>query len=331
MERSQEKKYLIEISHRTVVFTIVFLLLLKLLWQIKNIIFSLIIAFIIMSALKPFANLLVKLKLPRSLAVIIIYFLFILSILFLFYLIIPPLAIETGNLFRHFPYYLNQIVPDKDYLNLNFFTQQGLQLTSGAFNIVKTIFSNIVFVVSTLFFSIYFTLEENLIKKIFVNFLSSKKISYAEKIFLRVENRLKKWFWGELVLMTIIGILSYIGLTIINIPYAIPLAVLAGLLEVVPNIGPFLSTIPAAIIGLAISPIYFFAVIALYFIIQQAENNLIVPLIMKKAVNLNPIITLFSLLVGGQIAGVIGIILSVPIFIILETILLEFINLPKKD
>lgn len=331
MARPEEKKYLIEISHRTIIFAVFFLLLLKFLWQIKNIIFSLIIAFIIMSALKPLVNFLTKLKLPRPLAVIIIYFLFILSIVLLFYVVIPPLTIEMGNLLRNLPYYLNQIVPDKNFLNLSFFSQQGFQLTSGAFNIIKNLFSNIVFITSTLFFSIYFTLEENLIKKIFVNFLSLEKISYAEKIFSRVENRLKKWFWGELVLMSIIGIFSYIGLTIINFPYALPLAVLAGLLEVVPNIGPVLSTIPAAIIGLAISPIYFFAVIALYIIIQQAENNLIVPLVMKKAVNINPIITLFSLLVGGQIAGVTGVLLSVPVVIILETVLLEFVNLPKKD
>lgn len=326
MEKSLENKYLIEISHRTVIFTIFFLLSLKFIWLIKNIIFSLIIAFIIMSALKPSVIFLTKFKIPRPLAVLFIYLLFIFFLVSLFYIIIPPLALETANLFRNFPNYINQIFPDKNYLNLNFLTQQGLQLTSGALNVAKMVFSNVIFVISTLFFSIYFTIEENLIKKIFFNFLSSEKISYAEKIFLRIENRLKNWFWGELTLMSVIGIFTYIGLTAINIPYALPLAVLAGLLEVVPNIGPVLSTIPAAIIGLAISPYHFFAIIALYFVIQQAENNLIVPLIMKKAVNLNPIITLFSLLVGGQIAGVIGVLLSVPIVLILETILLELVK-----
>ena len=330
MEKFSEKKYLIEISHRTVIFTIFFLLLLKLLWEIKNIIFSLIIAFIIMSALKPLVNFLTKFKLPKSLAVIIIYFLFIFFVISLFYIIIPPLAIETSNLFRQFPDYFNQIFPDKDYLNLNFITQQGIQLTSETLKIAKTIFSNLLFITSTLFFSIYFTLEEDIIKKIFINFLSPENISYAKTIFSQVENRLKNWFWGEVILMSIIGIFSYIGLIIINLPHAFPLAVLAGLLEVVPNIGPVISTIPAAIIGLAISPYYFFAVIALYFIIQQMENNFIVPLVMKKTVNLNPIITLFSLLVGGQIAGVAGVLLAVPIVLILETVLIEVVKKYKN-
>lgn len=330
MDKINEKKYLIEISHRTIIFTIFFLLLLKFLWVIKNIIFSLIIAFIITSALKPLVSFLSKFKLPRTFAVIIVYFLFIFFIISLFYIIIPPLALETSNFFRQLPIYLNQIFPDKEYLNLNVITKQGLELTSGALNIAKTIFSNVIFVVSTLFFSIYFTLEEDVIKKIFINFLSAEKISYAEKIFSQVENRLKNWFWGEVILMSIIGITTYIGLTIINLPYAFPLAVLAGLLEVIPNIGPIFSTIPAAIIGLALSPYYFFAVTALYFIIQQAENNLIVPLVMKKAVNLNPIITLFSLLVGGQIAGLLGVLLSVPIVLILETLLTELIKKAKS-
>lgn len=317
-----EKKYLIEITPKTIVFTVFFLLLLKFLWLIKSIIFSLIIAFIISSAFKPIIRFLVNLKIPRLLATIIVYILFIFFSVSLFYFIIPPLIIEFSNLIKNFPLYLNTIFPEKNIFDFNLFLQQAGQITSSFFNLVKSIFSNFVALISTLFFSFYFSLEENIIRKFINNFLPENKSLLVNKIIDKIEQRLNSWFWAEIILMTVVGALTYFGLTIIGLPYAFSLAVLAGLLEAVPNLGPVMSAVPAAIIGFAQSPFYFFVTIGLYFLIQQAENNLIVPLIMKKTVNLNPLITLLALLIGGQIAGVTGILLSVPFALILETIFL---------
>ncbi len=318
-----EKKYLIEVTPKTIILTVFFLLLLKFLWLIKSIIFSLIIAFIISSAFKPIIRFLVKFKIPRLLATIIVYILFIFLSVSLFYFIIPPLIIEFSNLIKNFPLYLNTIFPEKNIFDINLFLQQAGQITSGFFNLVKLIFSNFISLVSTLFFSFYLSLEENVIRKFIDNFLPENKSLIINKIIDKIERRLNSWFWAELILMTIVGALTYFGLTIIGLPYTFSLAVLAGLLEAIPNLGPVVSAIPAAVIGLAQSPFYFFVTIGLYFLIQQTENNLIVPLVMKKTVNLNPLITLLALLIGGQIAGVPGVLLSVPLALILETIFLE--------
>ena len=115
----------------------------------------------------------------------------------------------------------------------------------------------------------------------------------------------------------------------IGIRYSLALAVLAGLLEAVPNLGPTISSIPAILLGFAVSPVMGVTALALYFIIQQLENNLIVPVVMKKAVGLNPIITLIALLIGGKIGGVLGVLLAIPITVFLETVLIEIINAPK--
>ena len=123
--------------------------------------------------------------------------------------------------------------------------------------------------------------------------------------------------------MTVVGLLTFIGLNLIGIRYALALAVLAGLLEAIPNLGPTISSIPAILLGFAVSPVMGVTALALYFIIQQLENNLIVPVVMKKAVGLNPIITLIALIVGGKIAGVLGVILAVPTTIFIETVLIE--------
>ncbi len=318
-----EKKYLVEITPKTIVFTVFFLLLLKFLWLIKSIVFSLIIAFIISSAFKPIIRFLVKFKIHRLLATIMIYILFIFFSISLFYFIIPPIIIEFSNFIKSFPLYLNTIFPEKNIFDINLFLQQASQITSGFFNLVKSVFSNFISLVSTLFFSFYFSLEENIIRKFVNTFLPENKSLFINKIIDKIEQRLNNWFWAEVILMTIVGTLTYFGLSIIGLPYAFSLAVLAGLLEAIPNLGPIVSAIPAAIIGLAQSPFYFFVTIGLYFLIQQTENNLIVPLVMKKTVNLNPLITLLTLLIGGQIAGIAGVLLSVPFALILETIFLE--------
>src|SRR4030042_4710135 len=101
--------------------------------------------------------------------------------------------------------------------------------------------------------------------------------------------------------MLAIWILTFIGLSLIGVRYALPLAIIAGLLEIVPILGPILSAIPAFIVASASSYFLGLATIALYFIVQQIENQIIVPLVMKKAVGLNPIVTLTALIIGGTL------------------------------
>jgi len=104
-----------------------------------------------------------------------------------------------------------------------------------------------------------------------------------------------------------------------------PLALLAGIFELVPYMGPFISAIPAVIIGLGISPLIGLATAALYFIIQQVENYLFVPKVMEKSVGVSPIVTLLSLAIGFRLAGVVGVIMSVPVVISIQILVKRFI------
>ena len=122
----------------------------------------------------------------------------------------------------------------------------------------------------------------------------------------------------------------YVGLSIIGMKYALALAVLAGLFEVIPNLGPITSSIPAILIGLSYSPIFGLYCAILYLVIQQLENNLIVPIVMKKATGLHPIVTLIVMVIGGKLAGIMGVILAIPTAIFIETILIEVNKFDKK-
>jgi len=129
-------------------------------------------------------------------------------------------------------------------------------------------------------------------------------------------------------LMLIIGCLTFIGLYFLNVPYVLILALIAGLFEIIPYIGPIIAAIPAVILAFLVSPLLALLVVVLYIVIQQLENYVIVPQIMKKAVGLNPIVIIVVMLIGAKLAGVLGLILAVP----LTASVAEFLkDIRKKD
>ena len=320
-----DRTYKMEITSKTIFFTVFLLLGLQLLWLVKELLFSLLIAFIIMSAFNPWVTALNKWKIPRSLSAVVIFLILIFAIGYLFSWIIPPIAKETTLLFQNLPFLIRNINPElSKYVATDYLTKNIPNLTGNAFNVVRSVFSNLIFFVSTLFFSLYLLIEESALKKLISKFVVKEDADRLTTLVDRAENRMRAWFWGEAVLMVVIGTLTFIGLSLIGVKYALPLAIIAGLLEIVPILGPVLSAIPALIVASAQTYFLGGATVALYFIIQQTENQLVVPLVMKKAVGLNPIMTLAALIIGGKLLGVLGVLLAIPITLLVEVVLTEF-------
>jgi predicted PurR-regulated permease PerM len=145
------------------------------------------------------------------------------------------------------------------------------------------------------------------------NVVPKKYEQYTIGLIQRIQHQVGRWMIGQFILIGIIFILEYAVLSILHVPLALTLALLGGLLEIVPYIGPTLSIIPAVLIGLTISPWVAVIILIAYILIQQIENHIIIPLLMKKAVGLNPVVIILVLLVGGKLAGVPGLILAVPL------------------
>jgi predicted PurR-regulated permease PerM len=315
----------VEISYKTIIFSILFLLGLYVVWRSLDLLYSLFIAFILMSALRPIIRILKAKKIPNAVAVSVVYFTFLLFFGFLFFIVIPPIVLETSNLVRTLPGIIQQLSPEvANSFHVESLTQYIPDITNQIFSIIGGVFSNLIFVVSTLFFGFYLLLEEDIVTKFILHFFEEKKAKAITTALNKSERQMSAWFWGELTLMTVIGLMTFIGLQFIGVKYALPLAVLAGLLEVVPNIGPIIAAIPALLIASAQSPFLGLSTVALSVIIQQLENNLVVPVIMKKAVDLNPIITLIVLILGGNLGGVLGLLLSIPAYLLIEAFVREF-------
>jgi predicted PurR-regulated permease PerM len=162
--------------------------------------------------------------------------------------------------------------------------------------------------------------RKTLYKKFSWVYYSEKFEKLAEEFVDEMEIQLGGWVRGQLALMLLIGFVTYITLTLLNIPYALPLAVLAGFLEILPNLGPTISAVPAVLMTFAlVSPTMAGVVLLSYVVIQQLENNLVVPRIMKAAVNVEPLTSIVLILAGVKLAGVAGALLAIPAYILLRS------------
>ena len=323
----------IEVSHRTIIFTSFFLILLWFVYLIRDIIFLVFVAILISAILNPTVKKLHKHRIPRALAAIVVYLLGAAFLTFAFGTVLTPLVEQSGNFAKNFPLYLERLqIPDSVVQQVtDEITSQFGTISSQLLRLGVSVFSNILTVFAVLIIALYFLVAREKLDKQLYSILPESQAKKIEKVLGRMEKDLGGWTRGELLLMFSVGFTTYIGLVVLGIPYAVPLGVLAGLLEVVPNIGPVVASVPAAVVGFGISPISGFAVIALSFLIQQVENYVLVPKIMEKSAGINPVVTLLALLVGFRLAGIAGAILAVPVIITLRVIINEYYTSPRLE
>ncbi|OGV95167.1 hypothetical protein A3A66_03675 [Microgenomates group bacterium RIFCSPLOWO2_01_FULL_46_13] len=327
-----EKVQRVEISHRTVVFTVLFLVGLYLVYLIRDIIFLVFLAVLLMTAINPVVTYLTRYKIPRavggSVMFLVVFGLLISGIAAL----IPPLISQSVSLFNQIP-----IPPSiaNDFRNLNINLQDlevianQLDTVPKVVDVVASAFSGFIAVVTLLVIAFYLTVERpNLHKYLTWLFGHDGAEERAEQFITNLEQQIGGWVRGELALMVVVGSMTFIGLKLLNVSFALPLAILAGLLEIIPNIGPVVSAIPAILVAyFTVSFPMSLAVTALYVLVQQLENNFIVPMVMKKAVGLNPLVTIILLATGFRLGGVGGAALAIPIFLTVRSSIQEFIKL----
>jgi len=321
----------VEISFRTILLTLSFLFSLWVLFQLRNVVVIIIISFILMTAIYPLINFARKHKLPILPIILVIYLAVIALLSLVVASLIPAVLDQSKALIQNLPQYLDVL---EHSLNLKFDPNFGNNYLSGIpsnlLRLVAGAFSNILNIMAIFFITYYLSLERPFLHKYLnkIMFAGSAE-QRAENMVIAVEKKVGGWVRGELTLMLVIGLMTYGGLTLLNIPYRLPLAMLAGLLEVVPNLGPTIAAIPAILLGLTISPLLALGALIMSILIQQLENNLIVPRIMQTATGTKPLVTILVLLSGYTLGGIAGAILAMPLYLIFSTII-EHLNHNKE-
>ncbi len=315
----------IDISYKTIIFTTAFFAFLWALFLIRDVIMLLFVAIIFMSALSPIVEKLEKWRIPKSLAIAAVYIVFLALVTLLISFVIAPVAIQTGNLITNLPHYSSQLLPENGFVDRQTIQQQLGSISKNALEVSLTVFNNILAFISLAVLTFYLLLERQRLDDLIVQFSFGKQIK-AMRIINKAEEKLGGWLRGQIALSFIIGLAAYILLSILNIPYALPLAVLAGMMEVVPVIGPIVSAIPAILIAYINAPFSAIWVALGYFIIQQLENHLVVPQVMKYSVGLNPLVVIIAVAVGGRLLGISGALLAVPITVVVQIIVEEVLR-----
>lgn len=320
----------VEISHKTVIFTFLFVIFLWFLYAVKDVILTLFASILLMTILNPLVTRLTKFKFPRGLSVLLVYLLVLGLLSFAVASIVTPLVEETSSFATNLPKYLeNSQIPS--FLGTdatNNLVSQLVQIPGQILKVGVSFFSNVVLVLGSLVFAFYLLVARDKLVGQLSSFFGEERGKRISKVIDTLEFRLGGWIRGQLLLMLIIGLATFLGLILLGIPYALPLALLAGLLEIVPTIGPILAAVPSVIIGFGISPIIGFAVAALALVINQLENLVLIPKITEKSVGISPIVTLLTLAIGARLAGVAGVIISVPVLITIQVLIKEYV--PEK-
>lgn len=280
------------------------------------------VSLVLMAAISPLVDKLESFRFPRVLSIIFIYLVIWAIIGTMFAGLVPAVIEQTSKLVIRIPQAVTQI----EFLNSHQreITQQTLGLVTtlpeNLFKLTLGLVNNIVSILTIMVITFYMLLE----RKAIDGHVPDK----FKEMVTRTEKNLGAWLRGELILMTVVGILTYIGLLILGVDSALPLALLAGLLEIIPTFGPTISAVPAVLVALTISPIVAVATAALYWVVQFLENNLLVPKVMAHALGVSPVVVFLGLMIGFRLNGPGGAIMAVPVIIVLKTVLSSIMKAP---
>ncbi len=355
MKKDEIDELEIHVSSGTIVRTVLILGGFALAWFLRDLILVVLTAIILASAIEPIVHFFVKRNFPRLLALVLIYGFGLSFFAGIFYFFVPAILDDVARLARDLPKYLDvanlwnplsggsvsmeassataslsQGVAESFVQGGNFLDifKSGIE-KGGMLHSFGIFFGGLLSFVLIVVLSFYFSAQERGIEN-FLRLISPvKSRGYVVDLWKRSQAKIGLWFQGQLLLGLLVGVLTFLGLTILGIPSALFLATIMMMFEIIPVFGPILAAVPGVAIAFTegmrfVDPGLTAALFVglFYFIIQQFESHLIYPLVVRKVIGIPPVLVILALVVGAKVAGFLGILLSVPV----TAILMEFLN-----
>lgn len=333
----RQSRMLVNISSNALLKVIIAGLLIISLYLMRDLILVILTSVVIATFISAAANRLTRFHINRTVGVILIYLLTMGVIAGVFYFFIPILINETSHVINLLSKYLPNGTLDsfadgtlsnaKDFADtisngsslpelINTVKNSVSSLSSGLFDSIIIAFGGAINFVLIIVISFYLSMEEKGVEKFLKLVTPLKKESYVIDLWARAERKIALWIKGQLILGLIVGVLTYLGLAILGIQYALILAVIAAIFELIP-FGIILATVPAVSFAYIDGGITLALMVAgFYIIIQQFESYLIQPLVVKKVIGISPLVVLLSVLAGAKLAGFWGLILAIPVAVV---------------
>ncbi len=312
-------------------------------YQISGFILVLIASIVIASAIEPVTQWAKRRSMPRLPTVIGVYVIAALFLAGFFYFLLLPLIGEVSTFVKTLTVYSNSVVNENVLSNMfenqtvfgNFDTKGLLAdlntylndfsnfLSQGVLSTASVIFGGLASFVIMIVLSFYLAVQEDGIAKFLRIIVPMKHENYAISLWHRSQLKIGYWMQGQLMLGLLVMVMVYIGLLVIGIPHALLLAVLAGIFELIPLFGATLAAIPAIFVAYADGGMTTALIVGLlYLVIQQLENHVIYPQVVKKMVGVPAMVSILALVIGAQLAGFLGVLISVPV----AAVIMEYIN-----
>jgi predicted PurR-regulated permease PerM len=310
-----------------------------LLYLLREVVILVLLGLVISVLLNPAIDFFEKKKMNRSLATLIVYVSAACLIAGFFLLTIPPIAIELVSFSKNYAVYFDKfydvfggyISGSLDSSAINTGMQEGIvKLTSELWMVGSFIVSSIFSVITIFTLAFFFSIEEKEIVG-FIKLFSPKRLEdNIVESWEKGRITVAKWFGSRIFVSGLLALMTYVGCLILNIKFAVSLSLLAGFLNIIPVIGPIISAI--LICSVALMESWYIALLALImvFITQQIEGNIFTPLTTNKMIGLPNFLILTSILIGGKLAGIVGMVLAIPIAGILYETVKNYI-IAKKE
>lgn len=318
------QRTIIEISPKTIFWVLGIGALAILVFMVRDIIAVLILAIIIASALEPLLEYAQGKKIPRLLSLVVIYLLFFVFFAAFLYIVLPLLLDQIRDFSQNYSLYFGKIEEAAGNITflpglsgnvhelLSQLTEQIPSFTS-LISYASSVLGGVVSFVVVLVVSFYLSLSRGALDDFLRSILPPQFEAYTHDLWVRAQKKMGRWLQAQAILSLIMATLIGVGLWILGVKYAFLIAIIVGALEIVPYVGPIVAGGLATLLALSQSTVLGIWTLVLFIIFQQLEGHVLVPLLMKKLVGLNPVAVILAILIGAKLGGILGILLAVPI------------------
>jgi predicted PurR-regulated permease PerM len=338
-----DKEIRVSITSGTIFTALLILVGVYLLWILRDLVLLVLTAIIIASAIEPGVAFFIRYSIPRFISALLVYVFVFGAIFSILYFFFPPIISDAAGFLTAMPRYLDTINITAPLSNITntvsvvssqsqaqSYVQTLLSLQSlftsssgSVLQLLITFFGGIFSLILVIVLSFYFALQDAGVDDFIRLIMPVKYEEYYVDLWKRSQKKIGLWMQGQILLSVIVGVLVYLGLLIIGVPYALLLAVFTAMIEIIPVFGSIIAGVVAVVVGYSDGGVAIAAIVAgLYVVVNQFESNLIYPLIVKKIVGIPPLLVIVALIAGYTLAGFLGAVLSVPV----SAVLLEFIT-----
>lgn len=317
-----------DVRAATIIKIVLVLVSFVLLYVIKDIILIFFVALILAALITPLAEKGIRYKIPRSVTILGVYVVLSAVLFLILAALLPPMLEEARNLITNFSRVWEQVLgkagPLATYTgqrgfeenfrqSLESVTAQIPHVALGAFSSITGVLESFFSLLLIFVLAFYLVVEVESLKRLLRNLAPERYQASVVGVITRVQNKLADWMRAQMILSGAVAVLTYVGLLIIGMPYALVLGLLAGVLELVPYAGPVIAAVPAIFLALSISPLKAVLALGVYVLVQQSESHLLIPKINQKFIGINPIVSIMALLLGARLGGILGVLVAIPI------------------